>query len=63
MPLVQHNYQPAHQTELNVLQKLLVQHMLKLDANQELESDKMVFVSGIQLLQLQPADLWLVEML
>jgi hypothetical protein len=63
MLLVHHNYQPAHQMELNVLQRQLAQLMLKLDVHQELELELMGFASGIQLLPHQLVDQWLVEML
>lgn len=56
------NYQPAHLMEPNVLPRLLVQPTLKLVAKQELESELMVFVSGIQLPLHQLADQWFVEM-
>jgi hypothetical protein len=62
MMLVHHNYQAAHQMELNALQKLLVQLMPKPDVHQELELELMGFVSGIQLLPHQLVDQWFVVM-
>lgn len=50
------NYQPAHLMEPNVLLRLLAQPTLKLVAKQELESELMVFASGIQLPLHQLAD-------
>jgi hypothetical protein len=63
MLLVQLNFQLVLLTELNVLPRLPAHPMPRLVAHKELELELMVFVSGIQLPQLQLVDQWLVEML
>jgi hypothetical protein len=56
------NSHHVHLMEPNVLPRLLAQPTLKLVAQQELESELMVFASGMQLPLHQLADQWFVEM-